>query len=124
MKTSRIGSIGENVACAYLERHGHQILERNFRVRYGEIDIISSKRGELYFGEVKAVEATGALSGSARPEERVDYWKLKRLSKAVQIYLGQHRSSYNGSCRFLVISVMLDTVTKIARVRMIEDVLE
>ena len=49
----RLGKKGEEAACAYLERKGYVICRRNYRCRYGEIDIIAAKGGELSFVEVK-----------------------------------------------------------------------
>lgn len=49
----RLGKKGEDAACAYLERKGYVICRRNYRCRYGEIDIIAAKGGELSFVEVK-----------------------------------------------------------------------
>lgn len=49
----RLGKKGEDAACAYLERKGYVICRRNYRCRYGEIDIIAAKSGELSFVEVK-----------------------------------------------------------------------
>lgn len=49
----RLGKKGEDAACTYLERKGYVICRRNYRCRYGEIDIIAAKGGELSFVEVK-----------------------------------------------------------------------
>ncbi len=51
--TRTIGNVGEEVAASYLARHGHIIIERNWRTRWCEIDIISKKFDTLYFTEVK-----------------------------------------------------------------------
>ena len=48
----RLGKKGEDAACAYLERKGYVICRRNYRCRYGEIDIIAAKGGELSYVEV------------------------------------------------------------------------
>ena len=47
------GRRGEDAACAYLLRHGYSIIERNYRCRRGEIDIIAAKDGGAVFVEVK-----------------------------------------------------------------------
>ena len=47
------GRRGEDAACAYLLRHGYRIVERNYRCRRGEIDIIAAKDGGAVFVEVK-----------------------------------------------------------------------
>ena len=48
-----IGQWGEDQACEYLRRHGYRIVGRNYACRFGEIDVIASKRGFLAFVEVK-----------------------------------------------------------------------
>ena len=48
-----IGNLGENIAAKYLESSGYHILDRNFRARQGELDIIAVDNDELVFVEVK-----------------------------------------------------------------------
>ena len=50
----RVGQIGEDIACQFLERKGFKVLERNYRKPWGEIDIIAEKDGIVRFVEVKA----------------------------------------------------------------------
>ena len=52
-KRGDFGRRGEEAACAYLLRHGYSIVERNYRCRRGEIDIIAAKDGGAVFVEVK-----------------------------------------------------------------------
>src|SRR5688500_20192448 len=49
-----LGKLGEDLACAELTRRGYEILERRYRTRYGEIDIIARSGASLVFEEVKA----------------------------------------------------------------------
>ncbi|MFI5212753.1 MAG: YraN family protein [Candidatus Saccharimonadales bacterium] len=51
--TKQIGDAGETAAANYLVRHGHEIIDRNWRTTYCEIDIISFHKDTLYFREVK-----------------------------------------------------------------------
>lgn len=53
-----VGQIGENCATTYLERHGYKVIDRNYRKKYGEIDIVATKQGILHFVEVKSISAT------------------------------------------------------------------
>ena len=53
MDNKSLGSRGEEAAALYLERHGYMILERNFRVPAGEIDIVAKTGATLVFAEVK-----------------------------------------------------------------------
>ena len=68
-KRQELGKSGENLACAELERRGYAILERRYRTRFGEIDIIASDHGTIVFVEVKARMGGDVLMmRSARPE--------------------------------------------------------
>ena len=49
----KIGILGEQIACSYLKNEGYTIIERNFRCKIGEIDIIAWKNNEIIFIEVK-----------------------------------------------------------------------
>jgi putative endonuclease len=65
-----LGRIGEQLAAEHLARLGLEIVERNFRTRWGELDIVAfdAPAGILAFAEVKTRRAPGA--GAARPENR------------------------------------------------------
>jgi len=71
------------MAAEYLESLGYEILERNFRCRFGEVDIIAKDGKWVVVVEVKA--KTGAKFG--RPEEMVGFSKQKKLIKLGQYYL-------------------------------------
>ncbi len=73
-----IGKIGEDAASKYLKRHFYKILARNYRVRWGEIDIVAYKGGTLAFVEVKT--RTSDIYGS--PKDAVDEAKIQRFSRA------------------------------------------
>ena len=67
------GRRGEDVAAELLERLGYTIVDRNFRTREGELDLIASRGGTLVFCEVKALvaRAGGPSAGPASPLEAV-----------------------------------------------------
>lgn len=76
-----IGKIGEDAACEYLESIGHKIVERNYRIRVGEIDIISQKDNIIHFVEVKTTK-----SSKTTPEEHIDAIKMKKMKKLAELY--------------------------------------
>lgn len=82
MKTTAQGKIGEDLACQYLQKQGYKIIERNFRIRGGEIDIIALDGQTLVYIEVKT--RTSHVFGSAI--EAVTPWKLKFLVRAAKFY--------------------------------------
>lgn len=96
------GRRGEEIALRHLENNGYTILERRFRTRFGEIDLIADEGGDLVFVEVKT--RTGHSYGS--PEEAVDQRKQRRLVRLASAYL-QRRRCGDRSCRFDVVAVVL-----------------
>ena len=82
MKTTVQGKIGEDLACQYLQKQGYKIIERNFRIRGGEIDIIALDGQTLVYIEVK----TRTSDQFGRPEEAVTAWKLRFLERAAKFY--------------------------------------
>ena len=88
MKTDKQikGSLGEDAVCAELERRGHRIIERNYRRRSGEIDIISEVGNYIVFTEVKARKAGSMVSGL----EAVDHAKKKRMIITADAYLTEN----------------------------------
>ncbi len=77
------GSWGEERAALFLRLHGYRIIERNFRCRQGEIDIIARKGGIVAFVEVK--QRKNADFGEAR--EFVTYSKQRRVIAAAELWL-------------------------------------
>ncbi|RAP33363.1 YraN family protein [Candidatus Marinamargulisbacteria bacterium SCGC AG-439-L15] len=77
------GDKGESLAVRYLQKRGYRILKRNFHVRYGEIDIVASKKDVLVFVEVKAYDKPYLI----HPKEVITTRKLKRMRFAAHCYL-------------------------------------
>lgn len=84
--TKQIGNSGEDLACKFLKKNGYQIVERNYRIRGGEIDIIAKDKETLVFVEVKT--RFGHEYGYAR--EAVAGWKMHFLERAALFYLSKH----------------------------------
>lgn len=97
-----IGTEYEELACEYLLRHGYKILERNFRCRQGEIDIIAKDGDYLVFIEVKY--RRNGLEGD--PAEAVDYRKQARILRTARFYMNYTRISEDVPCRFDVVAVL------------------
>jgi putative endonuclease len=95
------GVLGEDKAAEYLKKKGYKILERNYKVRGGEIDIIALKKGVLALIEVK----TRSSLYAGRPSEAVNASKQMRLKKAAEIYLLNNKKKVEP--RFDVIEVLL-----------------
>ena len=98
---TRLGNEGERIAATHLTERGYHILERNFRCRGGEVDLIALDGATLVFVEVKLRRS---LARGA-PVEAVTPVKESRVRKAAQVYL-----AYSGRVftrlRFDVVSIM------------------
>lgn len=83
MSTKDTGNYGEDLACKYLKKLGYKILERNFRIRGGEIDIVAKDKNILVFVEVKARWS----HKYGPPLESMTFWKIKHLLKTAMFYV-------------------------------------
>ena len=78
-----MGNIGEELSSKYLENIGYKIIERNFRCKQGEIDIIAKDGEEYVFVEVK----TRSNLCFGKPREAVDEYKKNHICKTVKYYI-------------------------------------
>ena len=97
------GQEGEAIAARYLKRNGYKILERNYRNRIGEIDIIAEEKGTLVFVEVK----TRRNDRFGNPKWAVTFRKQQKISMVALSYLKELRMS-NRKARFDVVTVTED----------------
>jgi putative endonuclease len=72
------GQIGESIAARHLERRGYRVIARNYRTRYGEIDLIAVDDGAIVFCEVKTRAGVGR-SGPAAPFDAIGMSKRRRV---------------------------------------------
>ena len=116
-----LGDKGEEVVCKYLEGKGYRIVERNYWKPWGEIDIVAEKGSIISFVEVKSVsrESTGR---QIRPEENMHPQKVKRLHRAIQTYLLDHKVPENKQWQFDLACAYLDFSTHQARIELLEDI--
>jgi len=106
----QVGTEKENLAAEYLRKKGYFIIEKNYRIRQGEIDLIARDGTCIVFVEVK-YRADGR-SGDAL--EAVTSAKIRQISKTALFYLNQKKISVdNTPIRFDVIGINGDTVTHI-----------
>jgi putative endonuclease len=100
MRRQELGILGENLAVDELTRRGYVILERRYRTRYGEIDIVAEHDGTLVFVEVKARE--DLTCGSAAEAVTRDKQR-KVVSRAIE-YLARNDVP-DCPCRFDVVAI-------------------
>lgn len=109
-----VGKAGEEAAVRYLCQRGYQILEQNYRCRFGEIDLIARDGRTLVFIEVKTRRSQKFGPAAAA----VTLEKQRHLVKASQLYLIQRGKAYE-LCRFDVVAIELDAQTP--RIELIKD---
>jgi putative endonuclease len=100
LQRQAFGKSGEDLAVAELERRGYVILDRRYRTRHGEIDIVAREGETTVFVEVKA-RASREFGTAA---EAVTPWKQRRLGRMALDYLARHRL-VERPCRFDVVAV-------------------
>jgi putative endonuclease len=83
-----IGALGEEIALNFLKNKGFSLVSRNYRKKFGEIDLIVSKLGILYFVEVKAVRGSferDSLIG------KISSRKINKLTRVIHVYLSENK---------------------------------
>lgn len=85
-RNQALGRFGEELAVGFLESRGYRVLERNWRCRHGEIDIIATRGGHLAFIEVK----TRSSNNFGHPFEAISRAKLHRMHLLARLWCSQH----------------------------------
>lgn len=112
-----LGNTGESIASNYLTRQGYRIISRNFKARYGEIDIICVHADTLVFIEVKTRQ--GREFGL--PEEAVTPKKLREVVQTADFFVSTHQNLPE-AFRIDVIGIELDEEEKVVYFNHIENV--
>ena len=99
MDSNKIGKMGEKNACAFLKKNGYKILKRNYRKKYGEVDIIAKKQNLISFFEVKTRDNTEY--GLAC--EAVTKSKQEKIIKTAQTFILENR--LDGDFTFDIIEI-------------------
>ncbi len=100
----QVGADYEAVAADYLIGQGYKVLERNYRSRAGEVDLIAEKDGVIVYAEIK-FRRDGRFGD---PLEAVDLRKQRRISRAAAAHYEQWGAPYGKACRFDVIGIYGD----------------
>ena len=98
----KIGQVGEDLAYQYLINNKYKIIDRNYREKWGEIDIIcKDKSGVLVFVEVKALKVFHATvkqnNECFTPEENLHSSKLKKIKRTAYLYANSHPELINNN---------------------------
>ena len=97
-----LGQWGEERVCRYLEERNYRILDRNFRCRGGELDIVAEQGATLCFIEVKCRRSLKL----GLPAESVSTAKQRKIKHAALFYLKCHPGSESGDLRMDVVEVL------------------
>ena len=114
-----LGRRGEQYAAQYLNAHGYDIRERNWRCPVGEIDLVTEKGGALIFVEVRT--RRGDRLGT--PEESITPAKRAKLIAAAQTYLDEHGQT-DRAWRIDVVAIEIDSRGEVKRCNLIENAIE
>jgi len=109
------GKFGEDKAVEYLESKGYKIIERNYKCRFGEIDVIARDGNEFVFVEVR----TFCNGNLVEPVESVFRDKRKRLLYMVERYINER--DIEGECRIDLVGINLERDGEVKKIKHIED---
>lgn len=125
------GRLAEEISCRFLISKDFKVIDRNYRKKWGEIDIICKKDGVFHFVEVKSVSCEKidqnvthenfSRETYIRPEENVSFHKLKKLSRVIKSYLIENRVSSETDWSFDVISMLISRSDNRVYVKMLEN---
>lgn len=126
---NKVGFMGEDLAVTWLSGHEFVIQDRNYRKKYGEIDVIALDKSQvLHFIEVKTVsyetkrELDNAVSHETwRPEEMVHLRKRVRLKRVIEVWLLE--KGYGDKWEIDILTVRVVPREKYARIKLLKNVI-
>lgn len=104
MDKQLLGQKGEEAAQAYLVQKGYRILERNFRLPQGELDIIAKKAGRIIFVEVKTIKQQNGFQA----QDHINKAKRRKLLKLAELYLLSQGLDLGAAYQIDIIAVEMD----------------
>jgi putative endonuclease len=140
MNTIDLGKTGEDIACKYLEKVGFTIVVRNYRKKWGEIDIVAREttNGKVHFFEVKSISvisfnkiySNGHFQGHS-PEENVHFFKAKQIKRMIETYMMEFHTSIHGANRcdtfpefqFHILCIYMSSMVRRAKVRWLKNII-
>ena len=110
LRTQSVGRRGERLAEEHLLAQGARLLERNYRVEYGEIDLLLEHDGDLVAVEVK----TRDVGDLEAPEEAVSWRQLRRIVRALETY-AMDNDLLEGTWRIDVVLIVIEPDESVLR---------
>lgn len=112
----RTGKLGEEIAKEFLKNKGYKIIEQNYKTKYGEIDLVCRKGGELVITEVRT--KTGEDFGT--PEESLNKKKVKKVWLNALAYVG--KNNWKGNYRVDAVCIVLKREGGVERMEHYENI--
>lgn len=122
---NEIGKIGENMTKTFLMKQGFHILDLNYRIQIGEIDIVAKKDNMLHFVEVKTIKVRDCSEIEnlvIRPEDNLTFSKWSKLVVTIKTYLKHKNISHETRYQIDLACVYLDTEKKEGRVKLMQNI--
>lgn len=122
MRNIEVGKLGESLAESFLTSQNYKVLAKNFRGRFGEVDLVCRdlENGQIVFVEVKT--RTGKKFGV--PEEAITYSKKEKLIKTSLEFLNMQNGNLWKDWRMDLIAVKLDGRLKLKEINHIKNILD
>lgn len=118
--SKQTGELGEKIARKHLERKKYKILVKNFKRKWGEIDIVAKKNGKIIFFEVKTILKKQGFF----PEDQISQKKKRQVWKMAQIYLSENKISFDNHWQIDIIAVEITPELKKANIRHFKNAVE
>ena len=122
---NEIGKIGENITKEFLMKQEFSILDQNYRIRYGELDIVANKDNVLHFIEVKSIKVRDCNHVSnliIRPEDNLTYAKWQKICITLEAYLKHKNIAPSVKYQVDLACVYIDTEKREGRIRLLQNI--
>jgi putative endonuclease len=122
---NEIGKIGEELTKTFLMKQGFAILDQNYRIKQGEIDIIAEKDKIIHFIEVKTIKVRSCVDISGlfiQPEDNLTLSKWNKLIIAIQSFILSKGIPAESHYQIDLACVYLDTEKREGRVRLLQNI--
>lgn len=114
-----LGSKGEDIAVRFLKKKGYRIIRRNYRCKYGEIDIIAEHDNITAFIEVRTIQA----ENFGTPQDFITNIKTEHISKSALNYI-KKENLFDRSCRFDLVAINFSDTLSEPKIEHIENAFE
>lgn len=122
---NEIGKIGESIAKTFLMKHGFEVLDQNYRIKQGELDLIVKKDNVLHFVEVKSIKVRDCNNVEnliVSPEDNLTFSKWSKILIALESYLKYKNVPHETHHQIDLACVYIDTEKREGKVRLLQNI--